>query len=289
MPPITVEKIMTLDFHYLETPGTRNELLEAIRKYEVSYFPVVKQGTMEVVGVVGRFHIMKNPTEIQLALLMEPTVTVKKNESVITLAKKLIETEHSKLPIVDSKNQLKGIISIDDIIRKVISNKEINIEIQNYMEKKGITVIWEETPINVAAKIFVISGQEALPVINSTGTLSGIISPHDFIKAADVLHTSSKSAMAAGGDSEVASWDSESILIIEDRVLSYPNKPVSALMTRKVITTYPEDFLSDAAKKFRKYDIDQMPVVSVEGEIVGMVTNRNLLRAYLEHELNRKG
>ncbi|MHA2294899.1 MAG: CBS domain-containing protein [Candidatus Hodarchaeales archaeon] len=287
MPPITVEKIMSPDLYYLETPGTRAELLEAIKKYDWSYFPVVKKGTTEVVGIIGRRHIMKNPTETQLSLLLEPTLTVKKNESVLTLAKKVVESNHSKLPIVDSKNQLKGVVSIDDIIRKVIYKKEINKEIQNYMEK-GVTIIWEETPVNVAARILVISGQESLPVISVTGELSGIISLHDFIKSADVLHTSSKSSMAAGGDSEVASWDSESILIIENKILSFPQKPVSTMMTKTVITTYPEDFLSDAAKKFRKHDIDQMPVISVEGDIIGMVTNRNLLQAYLEHEINRK-
>jgi len=287
IPPITVEKIMTSNPHFLETPGTRSDLLEAISQHRVSCFPVLSKATGEVVGLVGRGNILKNPAETQLALLMEKTATVKKNESILTLTKKLMESEQSKLPVVDSKNSLKGIVSITDVIRKVITKKEINVEIDAYKEKH-LTVIWEETPVKVASVILSISGQEALPVINVNGELRGIISPHDYIKSADVLRTSSKSSMAAGGDSEVTSWDSESILIIEDQVLSFPDKPVSAMMTRKVFTTYPEEYLSDAAKKFRKHDIDQMPVVDAENKLIGMITNRNLLKAFLDHELKKK-
>lgn len=51
---------------------------------------------------------------------------------------------------------------------------------------------------------------------------------------------------------------------------------VSAIMTPKVITTKPDDFIDDAVYLMIKNKIKKLPVVE-EGELVGMITSTDIV------------
>ncbi len=57
------------------------------------------------------------------------------------------------------------------------------------------------------------------------------------------------------------------------------NDRVERIMTRDVITVSKDDRISEVAKIMRKYGISQIPVL-FKNEIVGMVTERDVLDAY---------
>ncbi|RMF86708.1 MAG: chloride channel protein [Nitrospirae bacterium] len=64
---------------------------------------------------------------------------------------------------------------------------------------------------------------------------------------------------------------------------------VADLMTREVITVYPDDTLNRAMEQFGLKDIEQMPVVSREDprRVVGMLKRQDVIRAYNEQILER--
>lgn len=95
------------------------------------------------------------------------------------------------LPVVDENNKLIGIISSNDIFKlfenpkfkgKVIDMEQLNkaILLTDLMTVDPITVSPDEDVFDVA-EIFRLRKFQALPVVNSTGDLVGIVSVKDML------------------------------------------------------------------------------------------------------------
>lgn len=277
-----IKNIMTHDVVTTEIPGNRDDLLELIRKTGRSQFPVIKKGTKKIVGIVGRNDILRKRTETQVSLLMRETEVFKATDNCIDVAKKILNSRQSKFPVVDDNDDLIGLISINDILSKVIASKKMSLVVEDYYSSE-ISTVWIGTPLNVSAEILRLSGQEALPVIEGV-QLVGIISPNDLIRYADVVREVEKSSITSSSESEISSWDSESVLLIEDKILHLPTSPVQESMTTKVITCYLDTPIPEVAKKIRQYDIDQLPVVDDTDRIIGMVNSYDIIRAFIDNE-----
>ncbi|OLS24888.1 MAG: Inosine-5'-monophosphate dehydrogenase [Candidatus Heimdallarchaeota archaeon LC_3] len=284
IPNKKVLDLMSTDLKTLEIPGNRETLLSAIKEFRLSVFPVIeKDSDNKLVGMVGRSEILRKPAETQLALLMSKISdwpTIKKEQSIVDLIKLMNDMKRSKIPVIEGDNKIVGLVSISDIIWKIISNdKSFNEEIkENFSD--NISVLWEGTPANVAAQILLHSGQEALPVINEKG-LAGIISPNDFLKFADVRNFQEISTDAEVDATET--WDSSSVLIISDKILIIPSRPVIEIMSKNLHTVTVFSNLSSASQMFRSKKIDQAPVVDEDDHLLGLLTNWDILGAFIKH------
>jgi len=81
-----------------------------------------------------------------------------------------------------------------------------------------------------------------LPVVDERGVLIGIVTSWDIAKAV---------AMGKMGS-------------------------VAEVMTRRVITTTPDEPVEVAARKMEKYNISALPVVDARKRVLGMVTSEDL-------------
>lgn len=275
---------MSLDVKTLEIPGNREELLSAIKEFRYSVFPVIERRSDNIlVGMVGRSEILRKPEETQLALLMskiDDFPVIKKDQDILAAIKLMNKTRKSKIPVIEGENKLVGLISISDIIWKIISNdKSFDFQIkENFSD--SISVLWEGTPANVASQILLHSGQEALPVISDKG-LVGIVSPNDFLKFADVRNSSEMSTDAEGDASET--WDASSILIISDKILTIPTRPVKEIMSKELHNVTVFSSLINAAQMFRSKKIDQAPVIDEDDHLLGLLTNWDILDGFMKH------
>jgi len=284
---ISVSKIMTKkgNVKFLQIPGNRESLLDIIRETGFSVYPVLKKDSYELVGVVSRSDLFKNPDETQLSLLMvRNPVTIKPSEMVIKAAQILTDNMFQRMPVVDEKEgtYLEGIISRHDIVKKVVVPAKIQVGIENYLNKY-VTTIWEGTPLPAAATIIRISHQKAVPVINEDRMI-GIITQNDFLKVAEILDSQSKSRTGHGAENDSSSWDSESVLIIGSKTLTLPsNMKVHEIMERNVEVSYSDSTIEDVSKKMVKKNFDQLPVVGADGEIIGIINYKNIIRAYIDY------
>lgn len=273
---LPVSRIMSKEVVTISLPGTREKLLEAIRTHKYSMFPVTDENGFR--GIVGRHQILRNPRETQLSMLTSSKVPVgKKNDSVYEIAKKMLETHYSKVPILDDRKQIIGIVSISDIIWQIVPATKIDKLTADYFSD-SITVIWEGTPANVAVHILAHSGYEALPVIDDS-SLVGILSDNDLLKFADV-RTSQTTSQSS--ESESPEWEPASILIVLEKILTIPPRPVKEVCTREVIKAYKFTTIKEAAVKLRDKNIDQLPVVDEEDNLLGMLSNWHILQAFLD-------
>lgn len=121
---------------------------------------------------------------------------------------------------------------------KPMKQKEIMV-VKDVMVK-AIT-IGEEYTIEEAAKLLIEKNVNHLPVVDSDGILRGIVTSWDIAKA--VVKKSAK---------------------------------VRDIMTREVVTVYPEDPIAIAVSKLEKFDISALPVVDSKKRVLGIVTSETL-------------
>lgn len=270
---------MTRDPETLKVPGTRNELFELIKKTNQTSFPVLKAGSRKLVGIVTETDIVHNPSETQIALLMtKKPVTTSPTTEISKVIKILLENNFRQLPVVENE-ELVGIVTIGDIISKVLAITSTEKTIENHMTD-FVLGIWQETPVLVCQKTMEFAGVEAAIIFDDEAKMTGIITNVDFVKFFEAISSEQRSEMSAGEGKE-GSWDAVSTLIVHKKELTLPKLPVKKMMTKEVVTTFRKATISDVAKKMRKMSFYQMPVVDAKGNVIGMVRDADLLHAYL--------
>lgn len=284
---IPISRIMTKreNIVTMTIPGNRDILLETIRKTGLSAYPVLKKDSDELVGIVSRSDLFRNPDETQISLLMVREVTtLTQNDKAIKAARIFVREVFQRIPVVDEeeKKSLVGMISRDDIIKKVIVPAKLQSDVQNYFSP-NVATIWEETPLPIAARTLRLSHQKGLPVINET-EMVGIITQYDFVKVAEILDSQSKSRTGHGAENDSSSWDSESVLIIGSKTLTLPNTmKVSDIMERSVEVCYKGSTIGEVSRKMSSKQLDQLPVVTADGKLIGIINQKDVIRAYTDH------
>lgn len=273
------------DLVTMTIPGNRDILLDTIRRTGLSVYPVLNKNTEELVGIVSRSDLFRNPDETQISLLMNrDVVALKPEDKAIIAARIFVREVFQRIPVVEEKNRtsLLGLVSRNDIVKKVIIPAKIQADVENYF-LHNVTTIWEGTPITVAATILRLSHQKAIPVINES-QMVGLITQHDFLKVAEILDSQSKSRTGHGTENDSSSWDSESILIIGSKTLTLPsNMIVSEIMERNLEVCYKGSTINEVSKKMSSKKFDQLPVVSADGKLLGMINQKDVIRAYVDY------
>jgi CBS domain-containing protein len=279
--PVLVREVMVRDVAYVSIPGNRDEVLKTLQKRRVSGVPVVKKG--DVVGMITRNDLLRNREEDQTALLMSRDPVVVSPESDIKEASRLL-LDHGirRLPVVED-GKLVGIITTADIIR-VAADLNIPVDIEPYFEKE-ILVLWSEMPLAVAGAIMEYASAAACPVIDSSLTLVGIISDRDLIKASVIEESVEKTDMSTDAGEDAWMWD---------RVMQTMNKyyAVSRIKLRDIpvreamvpaMTAIKSSNVSESAGIMSRNKIDQMPVVTSAQKLMGLLRDRDIVKALIDY------
>lgn len=277
-----VKEIMKTEFAQASVPGKRDTVLQILSEHGKTAIPLVKKDTEELAGIVSRLDLMRKPEEDQLALLMDrnPPVVAQSNE-VEDAIRILIEKGIRRLPVVDSKRRLKGMITIHQIIRKVISVQFSEELITPFVERK-VTAVWENTPIQAAYTIMRLASTDVLPVISVKGDLVGIIAVSDIMNLSEIVRERRSTSVSAASEGTDWSWDATTVLYITTNELQLPDKPVSEVMVGGIITTYEQATIGEVTKAMRRHDIDQLPVTNAKGELCGIIRDKDLMGILLE-------
>jgi CBS domain-containing protein len=185
--------------------------------------------------------------------LMSPPVTVRE-DAYITHVRQLMRDGHRSLPVVDSQNRVKGIVTLTDVI-KVTSTKS-DVTVIGFVRETGLARS-DFTPLDVA-KIFATTGFD-VPVIKSQEdtTIIGVI-------------------------------DSARLL----NALSFDKKiTIDTVMTRTVQACDAKDPVSKVWLNMAQYGFSGYPVVK-KRRLIGIITLQDILKAghiRLEREAEKGG
>ncbi len=274
-----VEDIMSKDIHYIKVPGSRSTALDLMRKKKISGVPVVKKGTKKLVGIVTRSDLIEDPEEEQIALIMtRDPITTTPDEDVREVAKKMVEHNIRRVPVVED-GELVGIVTAYDLITEALSTIEIGEPVEKYM-LKNIPTTWEGTPLNVAFEIMRHFNLKVLLALDKDGKLSGILTETDFINESEVVSERIVHSASVGTEGDKWTWDSKSVLYVTKNQLKVSNKQVRDVATTKVVTVTQRTSVTECAKKMKQKNIEQLPVIDAEGELVGLLRASDLIKAF---------
>jgi CBS domain-containing protein len=278
---VKIEDVMSQELIVGYVPGTVKDALRTLAKYDVSGMPILKKETKQVVGVVTRTDIFRNPDEDQLALILtEEYHSVQKDQDIKQAAKLLYEHRIHGLPVVNNRKNLVGIISPTDIL-KVIP-KKIDEVIEHFFTNLVVPV-YQDTPINIIMEIINITHEHALPVLNDESKLVGIVTDGDLFKLSHIKESVSETNMGMGGDEDEWTWEG-----IRDTVrlhystseVSLPPVAVKEIMISDVIKAFKTTPVHEVAEKMLQNHISHVPVVDSHDRLTGMVTDIDLMACW---------
>lgn len=268
---------MTQDVVSVEIPGNRDDVLKILKRTGISGVPVIKDG--QIVGIITRKDLLRNPDETQLGLLMTPDpITIGPDATIADAARLMVRHNIRRLPVVEDR-RLVGLLSVSDLIL-AIAQMKCTVPIRNVYTSQTFA-IWEETPLTVVGRIMEISGFDAIPILDADNTLRGIISERDLIRNSVIEDSVGISDFSNGTDDDEWTWES----IRDNHTLSYsiskvqiPKKPVKHAMVKNVIAVPLNAEVSECALKMKRARVDQLPVINGDKRLVAMLFDRDLIR-----------
>ncbi len=279
---IFVEDVMIREVAFAELPGSRDEVLEILKTKRISGVPIVKNG--ELLGIVTRTDLLKNPEEEQIALIMTRNpVTISPAKSIAEAARLILDNNIRRLPVVENSTLL-GILTIADIVG-AIAKMNITAPISNYFGNHVVTV-WSETPISVVGVIMELAEVKAVPILDSNLALVGVASDKDLISASIIEDRTEVSNMSSGSDDDAWTWESlrdTMSLYYSVSKIKLPNYPIKDIIKFKgePETVVSSSQVSESAKKMRRKRLDQIPVITSSRNLLGLVRDRDLLKAII--------
>ena len=275
------EDIMNPNVICATLPGNRENVLELFKKHGISAVPVLKNG--DLVGIVTRKDLLRKIDENQLALLMTPNpTTVTADSPIEEVVKIFVSTPFRRLPVMRN-GKLAGIITVRDVIKK-IAEMSIETPIRDFITT-SIVCVWEETPLNVVGEIMRLSNSELCGVLDSNDQLVGLIDEKIMLTETLIEEFIEQTAYSSSSDTDDSwSWDAVrdyTVKYFEVSVVKLPKEPVKKFMKEPEFV-YPQTAVSKCARKMVKSDIDHIPVLDSSNRLVGIVSDKDLIRVLLQ-------
>lgn len=273
-----IKEIMSEDIHFIQVPGNRSHALDIMREKKVSGLPVVKKGTKTLLGILTRSDLVQNPDEEQIALIMtRDIISVQPEDNVKDAAQKMIENNIRRVPVVKD-SELVGLVTASDLVKKALWKMDLSEPAEKYM-LKDIPTTWERTPLNVAFEIMRYYNLKVLLALNKDGKLSGILTETDFLNESEIVSEQTVHNTSVGTEGDKWSWDSKNVLYVIKNHLQFSDKEVKDVAAADLVIVTTKTTVKECANKLRQKKIEQMPVIDVEGDLVGLIRASDLIKA----------
>jgi CBS domain-containing protein len=273
-----VKDVMNTNVVCAEVPGNREQVLTVLKEKRISGMPVVKKGTKRLAGIITREDLFKHPDEDQTALIMNASVVTITPETPIDECLKLMASKRFRRLPVTLGDELQGIITVGDIVHKILIKSESNGKIKDYM-RRSVFCSWGNTPVYIASMMMHMANEYATLVVDNREKIVGIVTNSDLIGLTEVKIEETKSVLKSGSESQEWDWETSSVLYITKGTIALPNIPMHKIMISPPITISEAASIAECAEKMKKHDIDQMPVTNAKDEIIGMIFDVDLLKS----------
>jgi CBS domain-containing protein len=153
------------------------------------------------------------------------------------------------------------------------------MEIKEIMTKNVLTLNPDDT-LAEAVKFFSKNKIGGAPVVDNDNKLMGIVTESDIIK---VLKTkTTRLEMVFPSSHSLGLTFQESIVYkeIQDAFEDIGQMTIGEIMTKKVISSTPNQPLEEIAPSLLKDHVKRIPIVD-EGQVVGIVTRRDIIKGLI--------
>ncbi len=220
-------------------------------------------------GVLTERQLLQSRVEddTKVGAMAKPAPRVGRTDDVREVARVMIEGATKVTPVFED-GELWGIVTADAILEAVLENLDV-LSVEDIYTADVITVD-EEARVGEAINLLREHGISRLPVLNGTGSLSGMVTTHDIVNV--VVRDSDKATRGERrGDI--------------NRPLDIP---VYDVMEAPVATTTLETSVRSATERMLEADYSGLVVTPPDDDttVAGVVTKTDVLRAltYTEEE-----
>ena len=137
--------------------------------------------------------------------------------------------------------------------------------------RTGIEPLLQDMPLDQAATALVRSGYKALPVVDASGAVAGMLTENDFLKRLNV------------------ETFLELLILMLDDSFEFKHRChetlVSAAMTAPAVTIASEAGFEEIIKAFHMHAGRSMPVVDGRGKLLGLLLRKDILGVYQPESL----
>lgn len=261
MGELKVKDMMAEDMITANSEDTVSDAIALMKRHDISEIPVLYE--WKVVGMVSDETFIKKrhlPLSAKLKYVIGTPPTVSEEDSVVDACVMLLSSGYRGIPVISDKGVYVGFISRSDIVRKIPEMEELDgMKVEEIMSPDPSTVQEHET-VGDALVLMNRMDERALPVVDESGRLSGMIGIKDIVKGPTLKPPTTETWGERVGEKE---HDVE-------------NLEVKSLMVEPPITTSPDEAIQEAARKMAKNDISAL--VALEGEeIKGVITQFDLI------------
>jgi CBS domain-containing protein len=268
----TVEEVMTPNPIVAQVPGNRNDVLKIMVKHNLTGLPVVRRNDGSLAGLITRQDIFEKPDEDQLALIMNRDPSFIGPKDNVKKAAQIFCTKHIRhLPVVESK-RLVGIVTPTNLL-SVVEKSATDVPVENVIRSPCVP-IYQDAPLAVALVTFKVTKASALPVLDETGRLSGILTDRDIFNKSYINGSVAMADLGIGQDEDEWTWEglrNVMKLWYEVSKIELPGLPVREIMIRSPITVFKKTSVSEAARIMRKNDFGQLPVRDSKDNLLAMI------------------
>jgi CBS domain-containing protein len=222
------------------------------------------------------------PRQTRVRDIMTPNPKkVELETSLAEVARLLLSSTFTGLPVVDKDNRPVGVIAQGDLIYKAGMPMRLGLLAESEQQKVSAVLkslqtrqareVMTQPPVTIAQDSLVTEavdlmlrkGVKRLPVVDEAGRLMGILS------RVDVFRTGMK---------EAPDWKAfqEQQIVVENL------RSVADIMRRDTLTVLPDTPVEEVIRLIDRTDVQRICVVDKEGTFLGLISDRDLLIAFSE-------
>jgi len=132
--------------------------------------------------------------------------------------------------------------------------------------RTGVATLRPDMPMDEAAQVIARSGYKGLPVVDASGSVTGMLTETDFLRRLK------------------ADTFLDLMLRMLDDAFEFTHRchetPVSAAMTTPAVTVSGDAGAQDIMRAFQRHPGRSMPVVSSDGQLQGVLFKKDFIAAY---------
>ncbi len=276
----TVEDVMVKLPIVVEVPGSRSDAINIMVRNNVTGLPVVRASDGCLVGIVSRKDVFNNFQEDQLSLIMKKDIIkISPDTSIKDAAKIFVEKRIHRLPVVEN-GKLIGLITPTDLLDEV-KNMRTSMTAEQVINTTCVTA-YVNDPISYVVNAMRVSKVTSFPVLDSHGSLVGIITDRDMfidqtkdIKVLKELGVDEASQSLAGYRNVLPLFYMATEKDISEELI------VKDYMVKNPTTVFKKTSLSEVAKIMKQNNFGQIPVRGNKDEVVGMIYDIDVLTALI--------
>lgn len=143
-----------------------------------------------------------------------------------------------------------------------------------------VVTIYENAKIRDAVTLLLEHDISGLPVVDSNKYLVGVLSESDLViseSSGQGKHPFINEMIKLLTHEEVILKNAQESLAAQIEKMS--NEIVQNYMTKPVVALYQDDSVEEAAKLITKNNINRIPIMNANRQVVGIVTRHDLLKA----------